>query len=283
MGWLTTETAEDIQRALNNGTAIDSFIANLQGASLPGLVEYGCVHWANNDNTIIPPLPHAISTSELGCALRAVQSKLGLRSEGFQKPAVRNIDARSCEFMVLRSETDLTSQEWSLFQARFNRSARTIGFPGGTSNCLQAAFHEMAENAILHSESPVPALVGYYVEAEVAQFTVADAGIGVLASLRTCSAYKHLRFDNEAIREALCDGTSRWGPMKGGFGFREVFRSLTAHWGHLRFRSGEGCVIMDGTDLDVDRGYQHFPPFLPGFQLTVTCQTNHNTLPARLL
>ena len=58
----------------------------------------------------------------------------------------------------------------------------------------------------------------------------------------------------------------------GGFGFHQVFKSLAAQWGQLRFRSGEGCIRMDGTGLDADRGEERDLPYLGGFQVAVCCR-----------
>ncbi len=274
---LSTETVEDIQRALARGVNVAPFVAALRGASLAGILEYGCLRWALGQQ-IVPELPPSIMSNDLGEALAAVGSELGLRPHQQPKASPGDIAPRTCEFMTISRETDLESQTWNLFQARFNRSACFVGFADAAANSLQAGFHEMAENAVLHARTSVPALSGYRVFGGVAQFAVVDVGIGVLASLKSCRDYQHLRHHAEAIREALCDGTSRWGQGQGGFGFRQVFRSLQAYWGHLRFRSGEGCITMDGTDLRADRGRECFPPFLPGFQVAVTCQSESNIL-----
>ena len=141
----------------------------------------------------------------------------------------------------------------------------------------------MADNAVIHAQTDTPALVGYRVMEGFAQFCVADVGIGVLNSLRACPDFSSLRFDHEAIKEALRDGVSRFGRNRGGMGFREIFRSLAAQWGLLRFRSGEGCITMDGTDLNADHCSEDFVPRLPGFQVTVSCRTSESLPPEPLV
>jgi anti-sigma regulatory factor (Ser/Thr protein kinase) len=279
---LTTDLVEEIQNALNVGVPLDSTVSGIQEATLPGLVEYGCLRWTCG-LTKIPPLPRAVVSSALGKALFAVSSELGLRSAGESTRPPGGIGTQLAEFTVRRTKEDLGTTEWESFEIRFNRSAQSVGFAQIAGDGLQAALREMTENALIHAESPVPVLVGYRVLDGVAQFCVADVGMGVLGSLRTCPDYQHLRVHNEAIREALKDGTSRYGRNKGGFGFRQVFKALTAQWGHLRFRSGEGCITMDGTDLAADRGQEHFPPFLPGFQVSITCRSTPSPLPATLV
>jgi hypothetical protein len=110
-----------------------------------------------------------------------------------------------------------------------------------------------------------------------------DVGRGVLTSLRSNPAYQHLQADKDAIREALHDGVSRYGPNRGGLGFRQVFKALLDQWGYLRFRSGNGSITMDGSDLDADKGEARYPPSLPGFQVTVCCRTSEALPPAPLV
>ena len=107
----------------------------------------------------------------------------------------------------------------------------------------------MAENAVIHAEAPTASLVGYQVLSGVALFSVVDVGIGVLSSLRSHSAYTHLQLHNDAIRAALHDGTSRFGPNIRGLGFHQVFKALSEQWGFLRFRSGHGCITLTGREL----------------------------------
>jgi hypothetical protein len=116
-------------------------------------------------------------------------------------------------------------------------------------------------------------LVGYAVEESMAVFSVADVGIGILTSLRSHPAYERIHLHKDAIRAALHDGTSRFGPNTRGLGFRQIFKALAAQWGYLRFRSGNGCVTLNGQALDADQGEETFPPDLPGFQVTVCCRT----------
>jgi anti-sigma regulatory factor (Ser/Thr protein kinase) len=182
------------------------------------------------------------------------------------------LEIRSVEFLSLRGEAQLASKEVELFEIRFNRSAQSVGISSGVSDQLQVALHEMIENAIIHSECEVQPLAGYSIANGCAQFCVADVGIGVLASLRKCSDYHHIHRHKDAIRAALHDGTTRFGHQKGGFGFHEVFKALIEQWGAVRFRSGEGCISMNGSHLNADAGREHFPPLMAGFQASVACR-----------
>jgi hypothetical protein len=248
-------------------------VSGLKGATLPGLLEYGCLRWARREGTF-PALPQAIAASELGRALDAVPSDLGLRSNGLQKSLPRRLDPQVAEYLALEGEDDLAGEGWKLFAGRFDASARSIGLSFDTAAKLQLALYEMAENAVIHAEASA-ILVGYHASQGKALFCVADVGIGVLATLRKNPAFSGLKLHNEAIRAVLQDGATSRLPSEGGggFGFRQVFTSLADQWGSLRFRSGEGCVTMEGPDCDANRGGMTHPPPLPGFQVTLCCCT----------
>jgi anti-sigma regulatory factor (Ser/Thr protein kinase) len=263
---------EEIHEATDRMLPVADAISHLKRATLPALLEYGCLRWATNGQ--LPMLPEAVVESPLGQALSRVRCELGLRATGPPKPQLRRIDTQLAEFHVIAGRGDLQDDEWQHFGIRFDRSAQSVGFPVKTAHALQAALQEMADNAVIHAEAPTAVLVGYQVIDGAALFSVADVGIGVLASLRSHPAYQHLQVHNDAIRAALRDGTSRFGPNTRGMGFRQVFKALAAQWGYLRFRSGKGCVTLNGEGLDADQGKCDFPPQLPGFQLTVCCRTS---------
>ena len=267
---LTAQFVEDIQHALLRGLPVTDHLNQVDQVTLPGLLEFGCLRWAAPRD--IPDLPSAVSRTSLGRVLSAISSPLGLRADGNPKQPVRNIDIMPAEFMVIANEAFLTGQDWQLFLARFSRSAEAAGLPRREAAALAASMQEIADNVVIHSDSPVPGLAGYHVTPDYAQYCVADVGMGVLSSLRTCPTYASLQSHREAIRLALRDGVSRFGPHDGGFGLGFVFKALVAHWGELRFRSGEACLTMSGTDLNADLGIEHFPPALPGFQVSVTCR-----------
>ena len=274
-GWFTVAVLEDVQHAIVAGKRVDEFLRSLRWATLPALIEYCCYSSTNKRAPALPPILRSSSAGvEVFAGSAAKCSIPALRVA--QKPAT--VDVRGIEVVAVETQDELESEAWGLFEARFNRSAQSVGFERKCANKLQAALFEMVENAFLHSASPWPHMVGYAIMDHTVQFCVADAGIGVLASLQSCSDYANLRFHSQAIRTALQDGTSRFGHNRGGLGFREVFKSLASDYGRLRFRSGEGCILMDGRDLDADRGEEHFPPYMAGFQVTVVCSVREPAL-----
>lgn len=267
---LSAGLVDDILRAKQIHRPINSVVANLVSATLPGLVEYGCVLRQFPD---LPHLPASITGSEIGIANAEVLSELGLRSTGTQKRPIRSLAAQRVEFFVLEGDQPTLGKAWCEYRLRFEQSSKAVGFPLKTATALAAAFGEMADNAVFHSESTIGILVGYQAMPGASLFCIADAGIGVLESLRSNPEYRNLNDHREAIRMALKPGVSRFGRGHGGSGFAQVFKSLAKHWGTLRFRSGKGCVTMDGRDCNADVGVKSEAPFRPGFQVSVCCRT----------
>lgn len=268
--WLCCDTVEQLQQAAEAGRPTSEFLARLEGATLAGLLEYGCARWHCRS---LPPLPSALTNSTAGMSLQKIRSGLGVRSTGDQKLPSRSLFPEVYEFFALEGEDPTTLRAWNEFLLRFRQSAKSIGFSHNQAQGIAAAFGEMADNATIHSRSPIGTLVGYSALNGAATFCVADVGIGVLGSLRECKEFVSLRSHTEALRTALQDGATCRGNGNGGFGFRQIFKSLTNLWGTLRFRSGEGCLTMDGTGLDANLGTQDFVVHRPGFQVTICCRT----------
>jgi hypothetical protein len=275
--WLTVRKVEELQECIEDGRDIGSHVSSLSGATLPGLVEYRCLRRIKKD--LVPPLPPAISSSPIGKAFNALRPSQSGGQSKTGSSHLRRIDPLPVEFYLISTQTDPSDENWKAFTIRFARSAQGVGIDKLVSGGLRGALLEMAENAIVHSRTDSPILVDYRVLDGFAQFCVADIGIGVLNSLRSCTDFSHLRYDNEAIKEALRDGVSCMGRNRGGMGFREIFKALSEQWGQLRFRSGQGCLVMDGTDLDADQFSEEFVTSLPGFQVTVSCRTSGSSLP----
>lgn len=269
---LNVEFVESLQRAAQRGRPLVSF-ESISSVTLSGILEYGCLRHAYPG--LVPALPNSVCKLGLVRALQEVPSPLGLRSTGPSKSLINNINAQSCEFQLLPSlDTFHSDVGWETFLCRFERSAKTIGFSALTAAKLQSAFSEMSENALLHSESSIPPLVGYSAHDATAQFAVIDVGIGVRASLVRNPRYANLTDDVQAVQLALQTGVSCRRDEQGGFGFHSVFKALAEQWGQLRFRSGNGCISMDGTGLHSDQCRRTYPPQLPGFQVSMTCRVD---------
>jgi len=266
---LTAYLVEDVQRAVDNKQEVSGFVSSLQRATLPGLIEYLCLQYTAKCAGI-PKLPKKILESEIGNALQQVSCELSNGEAEKQNPTINDINPRVAEFFAIKQAGEVEEEGYKLFRLRFKQSATKHGFSSVKAGGIESSLHEMTENALLHADSSAATLVGYYVTDQFVQFTVADVGRGILSSLKTNPRFQSLSLSNEAIKAAIRDRNSRF--ASGGYGFRQVFKSLTEMWGTLRFRSGAGCLTMDGTALNHDVGTESFPPPLPGFQVTGTCR-----------
>lgn len=270
---LSVELVETIQSLVRKNQSVAGIVGALETVTLPGLFEYCCLQFHLRE--AIPQLPERISQAPLGRALLEILPALGPPSEGPSKHAVRNLSVRPVECCTISTTMQLhESLEWEGFCHRFELAARDANFTKVAAINLHSALFEMAENVVIHSRSPLPALVGYAVTEGMAIFTVADVGMGVLQSLRAAPKYSHLTEAVDAIQLALQSGVTSRIDEQGGFGFNSVFKALAEQWGQLRFRSGNGCITMDGTHLEADKSRRHFPPPLPGFQVTVCCRAD---------
>jgi anti-sigma regulatory factor (Ser/Thr protein kinase) len=277
---LTCELVEELQQAAGASQAINCFVDPLESTTLPALLEYGCArrHYPN-----LTALPARIFASPLGRAIQEVRSELGLRTTGQQKQPPRSITPQPHEFFVLEGNDPTTGKDWGEFLVRFRQSIKSVGFDLEKAKSIAAALGEMADNATLHANASVGVLVGYQVIEGAAVCCVADVGDGVLKSLTSHEAYRHVRSHKEAVRLALRRGVSRYGPGQGGLGFYNVFKALAAMSGTLRFRSGEGSVMMDGTDFEADKGEESYVLFRPGFQVTICCRVSNHPDPFPLV
>lgn len=180
---------------------------------------------------------------------------------------------RQLEFYRVRTREDQIDSRHQLYRERFVRSVKSAGFAKEFAYALAGAFGEMTDNVVQHSRSDSGELSGmaaYYVRSGYVAFTVIDVGRGVLASLTSSPAWRHLRTPSEALRAAVCENASSRANQPTGDGFRTLFRSLTDRNGLLRFRSDTALLTL-GDGGHHRQGVEMSSPPLPGLQLSVCC------------
>lgn len=144
---------------------------------------------------------------------------------------------------------------WTAFLKRSEVTARSIGFAETVAAGIAGAIHELADNVIQHSEAPRSGLVAFAQSPGGFEYVVADAGIGILASLRQAPELRSLRDDLEALPLAVTPGVSRHGRGIGfGYGYRAVFLPLRAAFGIVRLRSGQAVLEVAGDSPRPDEG-----------------------------
>lgn len=268
---LDVALVESLQRAIQRGRSVSS-VDRLESPTIAGLLEYHCLR------TIYPAFDLRLSQTIRNSVQARALEAIGFLDHAeplttWRSTATRTLAVQNVEFAALPiDESLLGNVEWESFFGRFERSVRSVGFSPKSALEFHSAFKEMAENSIVHSQARIPCLMGYAVLEGNAQFTVADVGIGVKASLAQNPLYAQLSSDVEAIQHALKLGVTSGVGGAGGYGFQSVFKALAEQWGELRFRSGNGCIAMDGTAIDADHCTRSFPPPLPGFQVSVCCR-----------
>lgn len=121
------------------------------------------------------------------------------------------------------------------------------GLPRGLVTGLMGAIGELQDNVFEHSGRPASGLLAYGASNGAFELVVADAGRGVLASLRENPEFAHLPDSGAALRVAVSDGASRHARSTGhGYGIGQLFRALAHHAAELRFRSGDHALRLWG-------------------------------------
>ena len=208
----------------------DSVVAHTLG-SLGAAVEYEYVR--RQPGPALPPLTKI-------CPLPPAWKLSSLLDNARPDPVVSSAQAFEWEVMLLGGERQADARMTFCF--RLKSAALKAGFESATAGGLAAAYWEMAENAMLHSEAPQSALAGYRSSARQFEFVVADAGIGVLKSPQP--TYPSLKDHAEALQMALRDGVTRFGPgANRGNGFGTLFRKLVGLNGSVRVRSGDHALL----------------------------------------
>jgi anti-sigma regulatory factor (Ser/Thr protein kinase) len=108
---------------------------------------------------------------------------------------------------VFRTYDQQPSDEtsWIMFSIAAERAAVTAGFPKRIAVQLAAAIGEMEGNIYEHSRLSKSGILVFRGTPGVFEFVVADRGIGVLDSLRSCAEYSKLLDHGDAL--SLCFGT----------------------------------------------------------------------------
>jgi anti-sigma regulatory factor (Ser/Thr protein kinase) len=181
-------------------------------------------------------------------------------------------DGRRIGFLRTRAKLAADETVWTGFGLAAQKAALASGFSTRTAAQLAAAIGEMHSNVYEHSGASSTGLVAFRAGANRFEFVVADRGMGVLESLRSCSDYSGMNDHAEALRLTLTDGVSRHGANIGrGCGFRPLFIGLANLNGSLRFRSGDHALVIDGSNASLLTARTAQKPYLNGLLISVAC------------
>lgn len=136
---------------------------------------------------------------------------------------------------------------WDQWAHRAENAAVECGFGRALIAGLVGALVELQDNVYEHSGKSESGLVAYATMPGSFEFVVADAGMGVLASLKTNPDYAGMQDSGEALKVATSDSASRYGSASGrGYGIGTLFKALAHDAGDLRFRSGDHAMSIRG-------------------------------------
>jgi hypothetical protein len=151
-------------------------------------------------------------------------------------------------FPLARLDPAGDDSHWQQWASHAENAAVSAGLARSLVSSLIGALGELQENVYQHSGRPETGLVAYAATNEAFEFVIADAGMGVLASLQQNPEFVHLKDAGEALRVAVSDGASRHGRASGrGYGIGQLFRALAHDAAELRFRSGDHALRLWGN------------------------------------
>ena len=136
---------------------------------------------------------------------------------------------------------------WEQWAMHAENAAVAAGLAKGLVAGLMGALGELQDNVFEHSGRPETGVIAYAAGDGTFEFVVADAGRGVLASLRENPEFAGLEDSGAALRVAASDGASRYARSTGhGYGIGQLFRALAHDAAELRFRSGDHALRLWG-------------------------------------
>jgi hypothetical protein len=142
---------------------------------------------------------------------------------------------------------DAAQLAWDQWAKHAENAAVAAGLAKGRVSGLMGALGELQDNVFEHSGQPASGIVAYAASDGAFEFVVADAGRGVLASLRENPEFSGLAHSGAALRVAASDGASRHARSTGrGYGIGQLFRALAHDAAELRFRSGDHALLLWG-------------------------------------
>lgn len=162
---------------------------------------------------------------------------------------------------------------WNQWMKHAENAAVAAGLPRGLAVGLMGALGELQDNVFEHSGCPASGLIAYGASNGAFELVVADAGRGVLASLRENPEFEGLADSGAALRVAVSDGASRHALSTGhGYGIGQLFRALAHHAAELRFRSGDHALRLWGDAPSLTGQVELAQKaWLQGLTITVRC------------
>lgn len=186
---------------------------------------------------------------------------------------------RAGVFPLVRFDPDSDGPErlvWEQWAKHAENAAIAAGLTRGLAAGLVGALGELMDNVFEHSGRPESGVVAYAASDGAFEFVIADAGRGVLASLRENPEFAGLSDSGTALRVAASDGASRHVRSSGhGYGIGQLFRALAHDAAELRFRSGDHALRLWGDAPSLTGQVELAQKaWLDGLAVSVRCAPN---------
>lgn len=268
---LDADTVDDCRRLVACGRGRELENVDITSVTLSGAFDFACTRWLARErgDELIEFVGKRWSAEQM--LLDRSWTALVLRKYVIEETH----GAPPVEIRPAPVRDELDGTDWALFLQRFERALKLHGgFAQKLATSLSSALAEMVGNVIEHSTPQghlaQPSIVGFQVEKDSMTYAVADLGRGVLASLQENPLWSHLQTSRAALEAAILQHATRRQQMRQGAGFRQVVRALADMHGHLRFRSGDAVLLLDGRG-DTREAVQRRSPPMQGLQLAVRC------------
>ncbi len=260
---LDFETLDDLALAVQRGKITADrqlFIRKFVG--LGPLVEFGLDRVGDHSRFSMIQAP---ASRELEALISAIQDRQPLGVNGSSQVGY---------FPTSKSAADqFDDDRWLQWRYHAQRSAEKAGLTKRAAQGIVGAIDELSSNIYEHSGRAETGVIAYRTSSSAFQFVIADRGVGVLQSLRSCAQFSNLTDSGEALRLALRSGYSRFGINVGrGFGFRTLFLTLAGMNGVVRFRSGNYALLLEGKKARLETARIVQKADFRGFSISVLCR-----------
>lgn len=125
---------------------------------------------------------------------------------------------------------------------------------------LEWAVNELTDNVIVHSESKIGGLVqvsSFKRNSKVIEFTIADAGLGIPATLRSNGSFQGS--DAEALDRAIREGVTRDKSVGQGNGLYGSYQICCQSGGAFQIESGHARLLYRSKGYGLDIRNQRVP------------------------
>ncbi len=196
--------------------------------------------------------------------------------DGILRPLLKPLTVRPQQWLALDGRQGLISAdglEREDILTSFKIDALESGFFPSTAAFIVAAMGELIGNVIDHSDARQSGVALFVAQPNQFEFVIADRGIGARTSLARNPDHARLVDEGSALKAMVESGVSRFPRGAGhGNGFRPIFEKLADMTGHLRFRSGDYALTLDGRFGDSVARQLAQKPRLQGMFAGVVCR-----------